>query len=63
MDSNVSPKVKSTKGKGIGARSLTCSTLRVEGRVGALRWGLGRMIRGSIIHTDLRKLNNKLVSA
>jgi hypothetical protein len=63
MDSNVSPKVKPTKGKGIGMRSLTRSTLKVEGRVGTPRWGLGRMIKGSIIHTDLHKLNNKLVSA
>jgi hypothetical protein len=63
MDSNVSPKVKPTKGKRIGARSLTHNTLRVDGRVGTPRWGLGRMIRGSIIHTDLHKLNNKFVSA
>jgi hypothetical protein len=35
----------------------------VEGHVGAQGWGLGRVINNSIIHTDLHKLNNKLVSA
>jgi len=35
----------------------------VEGHVGALGWGLGRVINNSIIHMDLHKLNNKLVSA
>ncbi len=39
------------------------NTLRVEGRAGAPVWGLGRMTSGSIIHTYLHKLNNKLVSA
>jgi hypothetical protein len=63
MDSTVSPKMKTTKGKGIGAHSLACNTLRVEGRVGALGWGLGRLTSKSITHTDLHKLNNKLVSA
>jgi hypothetical protein len=38
MDSAVSPKRKTTEGKGIGARSLACNTSRVEGRVGALGW-------------------------
>ncbi len=38
MDSIVSPKVKTTKGEGVGARSLARNTLRVKGRVGALRW-------------------------
>jgi len=41
MDSNVSPKVKPTKGKGIGTRFVTRNTLRVKGCVGAPRWGLG----------------------
>jgi hypothetical protein len=35
MDSTTSPKVKITKGEGIGARSLARITSRVEGRVGA----------------------------
>jgi hypothetical protein len=38
MDSTVSPKVKTMEGEGIKACSLAPSTLRVEGRVGALRW-------------------------
>jgi hypothetical protein len=38
MDSIVSPKVKTTKGEGVGARSLARNTLGVKGRVGALRW-------------------------
>jgi hypothetical protein len=38
MDSIVSPKVKTTKGEGVGARSLARNTLGVEGRVGASRW-------------------------
>jgi len=63
MDSIVNPKVKTMEGKGIGVHSLACSTLRVEGRVGAPRWGLGRLISKSIIHTDLHKPNHNLVSA
>jgi hypothetical protein len=35
MDSIVNPKVKTTKGKGVGERSLARSTLGVEGHVGA----------------------------
>jgi hypothetical protein len=34
----MNPKVKTTKGEGVGARSLARSTLGVEGRVGALGW-------------------------
>jgi hypothetical protein len=59
-DSNVSSKVKITKGGGVC--SLVCSTLRVEGRAGVPRWGLGQMISGSIIHINLHKPNNKLVN-
>jgi len=33
MDSSVSPKVKTTEGKKVGARSLVHNTLRVEGCV------------------------------
>jgi len=36
MDSIVNPKVKTIKGKIVGACSLTHITLGVEGRVGAL---------------------------
>jgi hypothetical protein len=61
MDSNANPKVKTTKG-GIEVHFLVCSILKVEGRVGAPGWGLGRVISKSIIHTHLHKPNNKLVS-
>jgi hypothetical protein len=63
MDSTTSPKVNTTKGEGVRARSLVHSTSGVEGHVGAPGWGLGRLISNSIIHTDLHKLDNKLVSA
>jgi hypothetical protein len=56
------PNVKTMKG-GIGVCSLTRSTLGVEGHVGAPGWGLKQVTRGSIIHTNLHKPNNKLVSA
>jgi hypothetical protein len=62
MDSIVSPKMKTTKGEGVGAHSLTCNTLGVEGHVGAMGWGLGRLTRKSITHTNLHKPNNKLIS-
>jgi hypothetical protein len=38
MDSTASPKVKTTKGEGVGARSLVRSTLGVEGHVEAPGW-------------------------
>jgi hypothetical protein len=41
---------------------LSCSILGVEGCAGAPGWGLGRMTSKSITHTDLHKLNNKLVN-
>jgi hypothetical protein len=63
MDSTASPKMKTTEGKGVGARSLVCNTSGVEERVGAPRWGLGRLTSKSITHTDLHKPNYKLVSA
>jgi len=43
MDSTASPKVTIVEGEGVGARSLACSISEVEGRVGALRWGLRRL--------------------
>ncbi len=61
--SNANPKVKTMEEEGIGVHSLACSTLVVNGHVRALGWGLGWMINGSIIHTDLHKPNNKLVNA
>jgi len=63
MNSIVNPKVKTTKGKGVGACSLIHSTLGIEGRAGAPRWGLGRLTSNSITHTDLHKPNNELISA
>jgi hypothetical protein len=59
IDSNTSLKMKTMEEKRVGARSLACNTLGVEGRVGVLGWGLGRMTKMSIIHMDLHKPNNK----
>jgi hypothetical protein len=42
---------------------LACNTLGVKGRARALVWGLGQMTNGSIIHMNLHKPNNTLVSA
>jgi hypothetical protein len=55
--------VKTTEGQRVGAHSLTRSTLGVERRVRASRWGLGRVKNNSITHMDMYKPNNKLVSA
>jgi hypothetical protein len=63
MDSTANPKVKTTKGEGVGAHSLAHNILGVEGHVGALGWGLGRLTSKSITHTNLHKPNSKLVSA
>jgi len=38
MDSTASPRKKTTKGEGVGVRSLAHSTLGVEGHAGALGW-------------------------
>jgi hypothetical protein len=51
------------EGLGVGARSFARSILEVEGHAGALGYRLGRMKSKSITHTDLHKLNNKLVNA
>jgi hypothetical protein len=63
MDSIANPKVKTMKGEEIGVCSLACNTLGVEGHVNVLGWGLGKVTSKSIIHTNLHKPNNKLVSA
>jgi hypothetical protein len=63
MDSTASPKVKTTEGKGVGACFFACNILGVEGHVGVLGWGLGRLTSKFITHTDLHKPNDKLVSA
>jgi hypothetical protein len=62
-DSNASPQVEIMEEEKTQVRSLAYNTLGVEGRVEALGWGLGQMTSGSIIHTNLLKPNNKLVSA
>jgi len=54
-------KWKQCKEKELG-HSLAHNTLKVEGRVGALVTGLGRLTSNSITHTNLHKPNNKLVS-
>jgi len=59
----MNPKVKTTEGQGIEPRSLACSTSGIAGCARALGWGLRRVTSGSIIHMDLHKPNNKLVSA
>jgi hypothetical protein len=52
MDSTASPKMKTTKGEGVGAHSLTHNTSKVEGHVGAPGCGLGRLTSKSITHTN-----------
>ncbi len=63
MNSTTNPKVKTTEGEGVGVCSLAHNTSGVEGHVGTLGLGLGRLISKSIILIDLHKLNNKLVNA
>jgi hypothetical protein len=62
-DSNVSLKVKTMETERVGVRSLTCNILGVEGFARALGWGVGQVTNKLIIHMDLYKPNNKLVSA
>jgi hypothetical protein len=62
MDSIASPKVTTTKGKGVRARSLVRNTLGVERCAGAPGWGLGRLTSKLSTHMDLHKPNKKLVS-
>ncbi len=63
IDSIVSPKVKTTEGKRVGVHFLIRCTSGVKRCAGALGWGLVRVTSELIIHTDLHKPNNKLVSA
>jgi hypothetical protein len=58
-----SPNVKTMKRQGTRVRSLVRNTLGVKGRAKVLGWGLGWVTSMSIIHTDLHKPNNKLISA
>jgi len=62
MDLTASPKVKTFE-EGIVVRCLAHNTSRVEGRAGALGWGVRRLASNSITHMDLHKLNHKLVNA
>jgi len=45
IDSITSSKVMTIEGEGVGARSLTHNTLRVEGRAETMGWGLGRFTK------------------
>jgi hypothetical protein len=63
MGSIVNLKVTPMEGEWARASSLARNTSRVEGQVGTLGWGLGRLISKSITHTHLHKPNHKLVSA
>jgi hypothetical protein len=62
IDSTTSLEVKTTKGEGVAVCSLVCNISRVEDFVGAPRWGLGQMTSKLIIHTNLHKINKKLVN-
>jgi hypothetical protein len=59
---NYESKGKTIKEKRIGVRSLVCSTLGIKECVEVPRWGLRWLTSKSIIHTNLHKPNNKLVS-
>jgi hypothetical protein len=63
MDSIVSPKVKTSKGKRVEVRSMACNILGVKGCARALGRGLRRLTSKSMTHIDLHKPNNKFVSA
>jgi hypothetical protein len=62
MDSTASPKMKIMEGEGIGACSPAHNTSEVEGCAGASGWGLRKLTSKSIIHMNMHKPNNKLVS-
>jgi hypothetical protein len=59
---NCKSKVKIVEGSRVGAHSLVRSTFGVEGHAKAPRWGLRKVTSNSIIHMDLHKPNDKLVS-
>ena len=56
----MSPKMKTVKGKGVGARFLAHDTSGLEGRVGTTGWGLKRLTNKSITHTDLHKTKEQV---
>jgi hypothetical protein len=57
MDSTMSPKVKTTEGKGVGSHHFGG-----RGACWSFEMGLGRLTSISLTHTDLQKPNNKLVN-
>ncbi len=61
INSTTNPRWKQ-KGYKVGVCSLARSTSRVEGHAGALGWKLEGMTSESIIHTNLHKPNNRLVT-
>jgi hypothetical protein len=60
MDSTASPHVTTLEGERVGAHSLGCSTLGVEGCAGASKWELGRLTSKLIIYTDLHKTKQQV---
>jgi hypothetical protein len=60
INSIVNPKVKITKGEGVGAHSLGRSILGVEGRAGAPRWGLGRVTKQVIYSHGLAQTKQQV---
>jgi len=62
MDSTTSQKDVNNKKIRSWGMLLDLQHFGVEGHVGALGWGLGKVTSKSITHTDLYKLKNKLVS-
>jgi len=63
MDSTKNPKVKATEWEKVRAHSLVYNISGVKGHARISKWGLGRLTRKSITHTDLHKPNIKFVSA
>ncbi len=61
-NSNVNPKMETTKEERVGVCSLTRNTSRVKGCAKASKWGLRQMTSESIIHMNLHRTNNKLIS-
>jgi hypothetical protein len=61
MDSIASPKVKTTKGEGVGVHSLVRNTSGVERVCWSSKMELVRLTSNSITHTNLYKPNNKFV--
>jgi hypothetical protein len=60
MDSTMNPKGERIRNWGT---VLGSQHFRGRGGIGVPGWGLGRMTSKLITHTNLHKLNNKLVSA